>query len=829
MRRPTLLIGYDHYGLEILRRLLTATVFRGVLDWEDASKKASDSERYIQDLALLWMKNPASATQPDDSDVYEGRALEMMRDLYRQIQPIQLDSTEPEIKLSEAVCDAVEKKLLSPSARSSSSKGAVFPGLDAIVIVHLADSDGVGFLKRVLPPAMKKLVGSNVNLQTGVQSASAVNFILILDFDNYWDSSEEGRRLREALNLFVAFWQKEQQRGRPSFQRIYLTDGRAANPAFRDKPFRIDEIALFLEFLLFEGQRAGDLQRLYQSQGAHESPVAGFGVRLFERSSELLSRLSAAKFGIHWLDYLASHDHGVDAEPTTLRQKLAPYKPKTLEQELGQLRLSQMLENGFASLEKDLIEQELTEAKLASPDWHETLSQRYQAESERLENEMSAHVHAQFNAISENYLDKLTEDLRQGIQSDLHDSMRPAPLGAVIQEIETALHELESKHEALEPTSVADKSEPLENAKRLHAQYKRFADNRLNLSGVKEWWIWFSLFLALGLTPIVEEWFENVQFLDNASLAYKLLINPIAISLILFLAFWLLATLLIHRRVKKDIERANASWINKEKGIFADYIRRNLKPNGKLREPLEQFQQRLLNDMALSVRTEVRRELGRAVDILKRRKKEMDWLRGQLEEFLNMNGVMATQHGQRHDESMPTSTDVRFSEKRKQDFDKIRQYQPTIEDFRFVQGQLKPFEGWDGYFSKFFLYPLNFIDILSEALDHSGRDILGYSDNGRDLAYNPRQALLAKEFIEFLNQRGSLDLSFTWKPQEGIPPRQRYCLLPNAWRQLSEALPSLTDKGITEKNTLQCNDESRAYLLCALTGISPDCLIGKSS
>src|SRR3990172_4503339 len=144
-RRPTLLVGYGGFGLDVLRRLLTSTVLRGVLMWQDKQDRASASDRYIQDLALLWVKDPFKDEAYQENRSHEGSALEMMRDLYGQIKEVKQKST-PDIDFANAVINIVENQLLSASMRDSGSPDALPLGLDVLVIAQPDSPEVIGLL-----------------------------------------------------------------------------------------------------------------------------------------------------------------------------------------------------------------------------------------------------------------------------------------------------------------------------------------------------------------------------------------------------------------------------------------------------------------------------------------------------------------------------------------------------------------------------------------------------------------------------------------------------------------------------------------------------------
>ncbi|MCP4700578.1 MAG: hypothetical protein GY862_27555 [Gammaproteobacteria bacterium] len=821
-RRPTLLVGYGAFGMDVLRRLLSNTVLRGILSWKDTRSKISSSERHIQDLAFLWIRDRFSqdGQYMEEELAHEGGSLEMMRDLYRQIHEVEQKKS-PEQDLAEAMVKAAEN-LLSASARTVSND-ALPLGLDVVVIIHPSGPEVVGHLDRMLIAAIDKLA-NNANLQRAVQGASPLNFIQILDFENYWDNSGNGPKLRQTVYNSVKSWQKRREQEKRAFERFYFVDGRTRY-AMRDKRHRVEEISLFLEFLLFEGQRVGPFQSLYQSHGAHESPIAGFGIRLVERNSGLFSRLAAASFGIAWLDYLAGNEvSGFNTEPRALREKLAPYRLPALEEELGRLELHALLEERFRSLEQQFMES----LDVDEREWPQYVRVNYEQTVRQLETDLTAQVHARLKDITEKRLMKLSGELRAGIQTDLHESREPTPLGRITQEIDSALSELDTSQidpgNTISPVNETEKV--LKSVEGLHSRYLSFKEQRLNPEGFKQWWICFSLILASGLTPVIVELLDGVPPPDKTqqllTMGYEWLLlanNPVAVSLLLFSALWALGFFIFHKRIQVRVERTREFWIGVKKGRFTDYIRGALQSGGILRRPSEEFLENTLSDMALSVRTEVRRELGRVVAYLHNRRQEIMWLREQLREFLKMHRqTAAVQNEGRHDQE---DTDVRHAVERIEDFEaRLQGNPPTPDRFRATQAELKPFTGWDSRYSETFLYPIKFIETLSSVYADPFAEELTRPGTGIE------QDALASEFVRFLKEKGpSFCLSFLWKAGEGVQPEQKYCLLPDAWRSLPGVQPGLSDMGVSGTNMFKSEDDSRAYMLRIQTGVDPERLI----
>ncbi len=75
--RSTILVGYGAFGRDVLRRLLASTALRGVLVWEEPHGGADPSERSLQDLALLWVRDRMGfdGQEADDDGKDEGSSL----------------------------------------------------------------------------------------------------------------------------------------------------------------------------------------------------------------------------------------------------------------------------------------------------------------------------------------------------------------------------------------------------------------------------------------------------------------------------------------------------------------------------------------------------------------------------------------------------------------------------------------------------------------------------------------------------------------------------------------------------------------------------------
>ena len=802
-RRPTLLIGYGAYGLEVLRRLLFSTVLRGVLSWQE-NQGAAVNDRHISDLGLLYIKD-SFADEADNQNMPTEASLEMMQDLYRQIELVE---SSPEDLLN--AVDKMANRLLDAALINMNNNSPLPLGLDVIVIVQPTSSVIVGHLDLLLKPALRA-IANNHNLKQGVQSSNRLNCIQILDFNNYWEQSDDASLLRKAMHNSVSSWQLERNQARASFERFYFVDGKNAN-GMQAEQQRIDEITLFLEFLLFEEQRLGELQQLYQAQ-SNESPIATFGIRLAERSSELVSRLRAALFGIDWLDYLGKKEIlDINSEPRELRDKLAPYDFEKLENELGDEDLQIQLNDHFRELEQEIVQLRLGDT------WATELRQQYEKSVQELENQLTQKVHKQVKDITEERLASLSNDLKQGIEADLHNNRYPVTLGAVIHEIETTKNRLGRPQETTETAIVSSANEAnqvLKSANKTYAKYDFFRQQRLKIDSFKKLWLpIFAALLSTGLTPWIMDVLAGLEkpdtldtYLTIAYNASQTINHPVIIFLVLFILFFLLNKPLFYNSILFRLQRAENFWQQDKRGRLIGYVRHLFKPNQILRKPSEEFLKRLLSDMASTIRSEVRHNLDRIENILRKRASEMVWLRGQLRHFLNLHGIRVDAA-----DTLPhKSTNIRYPIGQQ-----VTDYQnnqpPTEDQFRSAQSMVNPFKGWNEAYSKTFLYPINFIDDLKEHLP--AQQAMTEAD-------------ITKEFIKFIKQRGRFHPAFLFHAQTGVQPQQHYCILPQSWTRLQQIQTELSDIGIAGNHLIhQESDDSRAYLLCLQTGIDSDCLIG---
>ncbi|HET9767834.1 MAG TPA: hypothetical protein VFS60_13345 [Thermoanaerobaculia bacterium] len=815
--RPTILVGYGAFGLGVLRRLLGSAAPRGILAWEEPRAGAAASERSLQDLALVWVPDPMriAGQQVDDEDASEGSSFEMMRDLYRQIHQVE-ERDDPESDFAAAV-SSIAEKLLSATTRAG-RRNALPLGLDVIVLARPTTPQVVGSLDRMLLRGVEALA-NNANLQRGVQSAEALTFIGIFDFENYWDRGEAGRPVRQAVHNSIERWGNRRRGGKPSFGRFYLVDGRT-DDGIRDELHRVDEITLFLELLLFEGQRSGDLQRLYRAQAVAESPLATFGVRLMERSAGLLSRLAASRFGIGWLAYAAGTESaGSDGQRQALRQRLAAYGPPTLERFLQREPLARLIDEQLAALERELMA-----LPLGLADWPQRARARYEAVASELEEQLAAAARARMAQINGDLLTRMPEDLRAAVDAALRDDREPVPLGAVVAEIDDAVAELGRAPALAAPTPGVVEA-LWGRVAALAGDYRRYQRDRVDVDGLRRWWWPLAAALAAGLTPLVTELLGDVPRPDPTHFltgkAYDLLQkvdDPVVVSLSLLVFLGWLGSTLLQRRIAGRTERARRFYLDPERGRFVDRLREGLEPGGPLRAQLDYALDRLLLDMSASVRGEISRELGRLAARLRERRREMVWLREQLREFLRLHGLDEQRPG--IDRALRDGSGIRHAVERSGEFERmLARNPPVVGRFRSTPETAVAFDSWQQRYNGTFLQPIAFLDRLSVLYQDPLQQELARAGAGPE--HERREA----EFSDFLAYHRAWSLAFPWKRQEGLPPGRAFCLLPRTWRTLPAVLPALGDIGIPREMVLDGGDAGRAYLLRLQAGVALECLL----
>ena len=164
---------------------------------------------------------------------------------------------------------------------------------------------------------------------------------------------------------------------------------------------------------------------------------------------------------------------------------------------------------------------------------------------------------------------------------------------------------------------------------------------------------------------------------------------------------------------------------------------------------------------------------------LRTRVLEMQWLRNQLREYLRLHGV-DTMHPDRVSLAPADSGDLRhWIDLREELGEMLKRNRPSPERFRSTQASFKPFVSWMAQYSEAFLYPVSFLDRLSEIYEQPlKRDWSAPNDDAR------RQ--LVKALVALLGRRSASDFhpGFNWEPMglEALPGIDKYAVVPSEWQ-----------------------------------------------
>lgn len=825
-QRATLLLGYGRFGLQTLRQFLVSTATRGVLAW-DASDAAERGARQLRDLRLLCFRDPfeKSDSGAEPAGLYGSRA-ELLRDLHEQIEVLPDDPDEiKEIVIAKA------GSLLNAARRAGRNRSLPL-GLDVIVVVHAQDWRTLGKVRPYIKDHVIDCLDRSFTSLRREAGASALNFIHIVDFENYWQRSPSDETARKNFRDYVEAWQRRRQEAQPTFGRIYMVDSQTPN-GVRSEQERIDEISLFLEFLLFEGQRDSEtMQALYQARPEDQNLLATFGIRLLERSEGLLKRLAAARFGIGWLEYLTQEQCEVETGIQSLHDVLEALLGSTLKQSVEDRKLpmeaQKLLENLTQRLDA-LIPEE--------PEWPSQVATRSEQGMREIEIRLATRAQEHQREIFRNGpLADLAATLRATIDRVLHHDRRPATLGQVLKELRSYQSFAES---ALveSPDFVSAPTPNFQSLRQLHSRYRVFLEAQLDLNRATKWWVFFAFLIAIGTVPCFDLWIRAWlgQHFDPASASSTMrFTHEVANWLIgsadslppvpehgwaLLLAALVLGAAISYclaRGVKRKVLRARRFWSDLERGRLSD-------AQASLSEELAQIQkewvERLHLDLASNVRNAASRELSQLLPQLAQRRREIDWLKSQLRDFLDMHGL--TEQSPPDNWTRISRADgIRHALERSEDLERmLASNQLNAGRFQSMQAGKKPFADWNERYSSAFLYPLGFIDELSESYRGAEQD----SESGHEY----RQATEGSAHLLDFLKRHARDFStaFRWKTQDGVPQDSVFCLLPSLWLNLPGVRETLTEQGVVEDHRLRGADPARAYLLRVKIGVDTSCLL----
>jgi hypothetical protein len=806
---PTILIGYGDYGRQVLTRLLASAALRGLIVWDEPSGGGSPSERRIRDLSLIAVPDtsgPGAASSFADAG---GAAVshEMTRDLDAQI-----DLIDPQDDLASELRAAVERAraYLLNAERRAADAGRLRLGLDVIVVAHPEQTAVIGALERLLGPVIDRLAADSILLRPA-QGSDLLNVVAILDFDNFWDSSAAAGALRQEATDWIDRMNLAPGRG---FSRVYLSDGRAPDGE-RPGDQRVDETVLFLEFLLFEGLRDDPSLRSLYERTDDQAPLTAFGVRLFERSTGLLSRLAAAYFAEEWLTYLASaqaNTHGTAR--AELRRVLDAYHPERLTADLDWETFLRIADQELA-----LLEREVLAVPVDSPNWATEVNQVAAHALRRLRRSLLDRARDRARHITAAKLDRLSAELVLAITAAVHDD-RPEPVGVVIQEVdelEAALREPLPLDAAPGPAAAGPLIGGLE---RVHQQYLELRREQVDARRLKMWWPLLAAAVASCFAPVIIDTIHQLVPADPASPYWlRRLVellerwnSPALVVPVLFVSAWALCAYVFHRAIEGRLTRAIGYFVHPERGRLADRVRAAVR-EGPIYQAARLHAGDVFREASFRIRSEVQSETSRIQTVLRRRVDEMQWLRRELGEYLRRYGIDASDRSRPPVARIPRSG-LRHWIDFREDLGAILQpNMRTDERFQSTQAELQPFGRWTEQYSDAFLYPVTFLDRLSRIYEQPFDRQLSSADE------TARQQLV-DSVIASLGHRSKFHPGFNWTPArlEALPPIEKYAIVPRNWENLSGLQRAFGDHGWEHVMVGHASD--RVFLLQLQSGRS---------
>jgi hypothetical protein len=797
---PTILIGYGAYGLSVLHRFLAGAAARGALLWDHQTSVGSLNERTLHSLSLLWIRDTFEFDEqrvPDD--LLDQSGYELMDDLYAQVREV-TGATADEVKsrLPEMV-EAEKKRLLDAFRRNE----ARMPGLDVIVLAQPTREEIVGWLRDLIEPVMIRLA-EDPGFAVVAEGAgdSLLNFIEILDFDNYW--APEMGPVRLTLQLALQQHDEGLGAGRPTLGRVYFFDGNT--PAGRRPPeSRIEEVVLLLELLLLEGLRdSPDTRSLYRRERVGISPVGTIGIRVVERSSGLLRRLAAAGFAQGWLAYVVSAP--ADTHSQTLFRELAePFRGERLKTTVGEesLRVA-------TAEELERVTEALLRVPINQPDWGGRLRKEAQQQTESAVLKLSRQNGAQSARLNDGVLKEFREALQRAIGAAIEDGAQPATLGAVIERLGAIDEEFGSAvMEAAPPAGLETASDQVfEEADRMQREYRTYVDRQVQAAQMaRRWWPRAAVLFAVASVPMLLRGLAALGLDDALPEWAQVLLSAILMGGL----FWWFGNKAVQPHIADAAERARNFYIDSGRGRLAERIRQVAR-SALVAGRIESHSRLLAFGLKQYACGVVAGEIQRARQMLIRRRNELEWLRRQLGEFLVSYQVDARQDPPVFQEGRVLGS-VRYSLETDDDLAAIAQSLPrTTGRFPEMVKSSGLFNDWPQPYSDTFLHPVPFLDGLS------GR----FQDRLEIEEGESRRR--ASRVASFLEHEVHVPVCFHWWAADGLPAPERGSLFPAAWKSMPGVFQALAIAGFG-KRIVETPNTERLYLFESLLGVPKELLV----
>jgi len=789
---PTILIGYGGYGLRVLHSFLSGAAARGALTWDERTAVGSLNERRLESMSLFWIPDTLDLPEQELSGAFTSDGgYELMDDLYAQVEHV----TGARDRLAEILADAVEreKKRLTEVTRGAMS------GLDVIAIAQPTREEVVGALRDLIEPSMMRLAEdpSMASAQEGGGN-SLLNFLEILDFEDYWAPRMEP--VREALHQVLNEHLEGFSAGRPTLGRMYLFDGTTPQ-GHRPADSRLQEAVLLLELLLLEGlRREPDAQALYRRERIDVSPVCTVGIRVVERSSGLLRRLAAASFARGWLDHLTSNT--VEAEDP-FAEVVNRFRGQEVSKTIGEPALHAAALRAVANVQERLLAASRSEA-----DWGRLLRESAEKEVDAAVTSLTQQA-GKHTAVLGPKLNSFRDDLEKAVTNCLQSRRPLLPVGAAIEELQRLQQEFSSVAVSNEggapPPPPGDPYAQAEEMQREYAMY-RLKQVRIPQLASK-WWVVAAIVFALAMGPLLLQIFSDGWPNSPVPVPVQSLVSAILAGG----TFWVLGRFAIQPVLERTAERARDYYTNPQRGRLSERLQKAA-ASPAIAGRIENHCRGLLTGLRQYLLGAAVGELVRQRTMLAKRRDEMEWLRRQVGEFLLSNGVDAAG-------AIPVfmegraAPDVRYSLESNQDLATIAQSLPRDAGrFREMVENSRLFSDWSKTYCDTFLHPLPFLDQLSESF----RDPLELDERETER----RADLIAT----FLRKKISMSVCFHWLATDGLPPTARWSIFPRFWKTFPGVEFALADAGFAAR-MITTDKTDRLYLVETILGVPADLLM----
>jgi len=812
--QPTVLIGFNEYGLRLLQGLLISASDRGVLRWTRDAAGHEDGRLQLRDLAVFVCS--ASPLSSGGSSPFE-------EDLFRQIRSV------PERDLRQEVLEARDRLLGARRFVEEGARGQY--SLDVIVLAHPAGERDFRTMRETLERVISGLA-ADPNFRAAGEGNDALSMIQILDFEKYWDTGDADRRLTETAAAYVAKWQERAETGEPGCSRIYFADSNAAG-GYRPAAQRIQEALLFLELVLFEEQRDDVVLRyLVQRRTRNEPIAASFGVRVVERQLGLMKRLAAALFSYRWLHYMAGQDFPADRpQGADIREALAHLRTNSLAtaEELAQLdeQCRRKIEEAIpALLSARSVSAPVQEAQPARDHlatmWVRDFEKRTRARLDVIRTEVETAAGIMLERKTRATLENARGEIRDAATAALQHSQYPVPAGKLIQDLREVEDQLRgADRQSGEAEASGLESAEFERIRKLYSDYLWFKSQQLNPVEAGKWaWIW-PVALAACYAPLVALAAQdfpapdpNAAGLSQILAGLKATLSQILPAWLMVLACGALAVIVARRALFRRHNRGIQVHAHETQGRIRAACAALLQ-SPELLHHLTARVRTLAQLRTNRVRSEVLRELSFAQSRLQVRRNELDWLSSEMRRFCVRHGIDPDDPRPSYRPPEAESNIYTYWVAQNADYSNmVKTSEGQAPRFQALQAAVKPFEKWLDKYCPTFLHPVQFIDWLCDQRAFELPDFSTASDAH------------AHEWVEDLSEKvgriGLVPLGFRFEDRDQEHEQERLCLLPEEWRNLTGLAQHLQQSGLASAAVhaaARAGRADRAYFLSYKIGV----------